>query len=46
MPEGTLDFVEEPIRDESPEAYETLRGMTPMPFALGKGFSSKWQFAP
>ena len=46
MPEGTLDFVEEPIRDESPEAYETLRGMTPMPFALGEEFSSKWQFAP
>ena len=46
MPEGTRDFVEEAMRDESPEAYETLRGMTPMPFALGEEFSSKWQFAP
>ncbi|MEM6320952.1 MAG: enolase C-terminal domain-like protein, partial [Bacteroidota bacterium] len=27
MPEGTLDFIEEPIRDESPTAYETLRKM-------------------
>jgi galactonate dehydratase len=46
MPDGTLDFLEEPIRDESPEAYEALRQMTPMPFALGEEFSSKWQFAP
>ncbi len=22
MPSGTLDFLEEPIRDETPEAYE------------------------
>jgi galactonate dehydratase len=46
MPDGTLDFLEEPIRDESPEAYEALRAMTPMPFAIGEEFSSKWQFAP
>ena len=25
MPRGTLDFLEEPIRDETPEAYEALR---------------------
>ena len=25
MPLGTLDWIEEPIRDESPEAYEELR---------------------
>ena len=25
MPSGTLDFLEEPIRDETPEAYESLR---------------------
>ena len=25
MPSGTLDFLEEPIRDETPEAYEALR---------------------
>ncbi|GIT19615.1 MAG: mandelate racemase/muconate lactonizing enzyme family protein [SAR202 cluster bacterium] len=46
MPAHTLDFLEEPIRDETPEAYETLRKMTPMPFALGEEFASKWQFLP
>ena len=46
MPPGTLDFLEEPIRDESPEAYESLRTMTDVPFAIGEEFSSKWQFLP
>ena len=46
MPMGTLDFIEEPIRDECPEAYETLRKMTDIPFAIGEEFSSKWQFLP
>tara|TARA_B100001013_G_scaffold304965_1_gene207586 strand:+ start:8 stop:547 length:540 start_codon:yes stop_codon:yes gene_type:complete len=46
MPSHTLDFLEEPIRDETPEAYEALRKMTPMPFALGEEFASKWQFLP
>lgn len=46
MPSHTLDFLEEPIRDETPEAYETLRKMTHMPFALGEEFASKWQFLP
>ena len=46
MPSGTLDFLEEPIRDESPEAYESLRTMTDVPFAIGEEFSSKWQFLP
>jgi galactonate dehydratase len=46
MPDHTLDFLEEPIRDETPEAYEALRGMTPMPFAIGEEFASKWQFLP
>lgn len=46
MPEGTIDFLEEPIRDETPEAYETLRKMVNVPFALGEEFSSKWQFLP
>lgn len=36
MPNGTLDWLEEPIRDESPEAYEVLRSLTPQPFALGE----------
>ncbi len=46
MPRGTLDFLEEPIRDENPEAYAALRKMTEIPFAIGEEFSSKWQFLP
>jgi galactonate dehydratase len=46
MPSGTLDFLEEPIRDETPEAYESLRTMVDVPFAIGEEFSSKWQFLP
>ena len=46
LPAGTIDFIEEPIRDETPEAYEALRKMTPVPFAIGEEFSSKWQFLP
>ncbi|MCC5974515.1 MAG: mandelate racemase/muconate lactonizing enzyme family protein [Rubellimicrobium sp.] len=46
MPSGTLDFLEEPIRDETPEAYEQLRRLTDVPFAIGEEFASKWQFLP
>jgi galactonate dehydratase len=46
MPPGTIDWIEEPIRDETPEAYEALRRLTPVPFAVGEEFSSKWQFLP
>ncbi|MEZ4709859.1 MAG: mandelate racemase/muconate lactonizing enzyme family protein [Caldilineaceae bacterium] len=46
MPTGVLDFLEEPIRDETPEAYASLRQMTPIPFAIGEEFASKWQFLP
>jgi galactonate dehydratase len=46
MPVGTLDFLEEPIRDECPDGYAALRGMTPVPFAIGEEMSSKWQFLP
>ena len=46
IPSGTLDYIEEPIRDESPEAYEALRKMTDVPFAIGEEFASKWQFKP
>lgn len=46
MPTGTLDFLEEPIRAETPEAYATLRQMTDVPFAIGEEFSSKWIFRP
>ncbi len=46
MPVGTLDFLEEPIRDETPQAYAALRRQTPIPFAIGEEFASKWQFLP
>ena len=46
LDKGVLDFLEEPIRDETPEAYESLRTMTDIPFAIGEEFASKWQFAP
>jgi galactonate dehydratase len=46
LDKGVLDFLEEPIRDETPEAYESLRTMTDTPFAIGEEFASKWQFVP
>ena len=46
LPRGTLDFIEEPIRDETPEAYAALRQLTDVPFAVGEEFASKWQFLP
>jgi len=46
LPRGTLDFLEEPIRHETPEAYATLRTLTEVPFAIGEEFSSKWAAAP
>ena len=46
MPSGTLDFLEEPIRDESPEAYQSLRSMVDVPLAIGEEFASKWAFLP
>lgn len=44
MPVGTLDFIEEPIRDESPEAYEALRKQTPISFAVVKNFPASGSF--
>jgi galactonate dehydratase len=41
-----LMFIEEPIRAQSPEAYAQLRTMTPIPFAIGEEFASKWEFLP
>jgi galactonate dehydratase len=41
-----LFFIEEPIRCENPKAYQQLRTMTTIPFAIGEEFSSKWAFAP
>ena len=46
MPSGTLDFLEEPIRDETPDAYAVLRSMVDVPFAIGEEISSKWGFLP
>jgi galactonate dehydratase len=46
MPPGTLDFLEEPIRAENPDAYAALRTMTDVGFAIGEEFSSKWAFLP
>ena len=46
MPVGTIDFLEEPIRDENPNAYLSLQRMTQVPLAIGEEFSSKWQFLP
>ncbi len=46
LPRGTLDFLEEPIRDETPEAYAQLRRLTEIPFAIGEEFASKWQALP
>ena len=46
MPPATLDFLEEPIRDETPAAYTALRQMTDVPFAIGEEFPSKWAFLP
>lgn len=45
-PEGTLDFVEEPIRDETPSAYAALRRLARVPLAIGEEFTSRWQFLP
>lgn len=46
MPPGTLDFLEEPIRQQTPGAYSSLRSMCDIPFAIGEEFASKWDFAP
>lgn len=41
LPAGTLDWIEEVIRDESPESYAHLRRLTNVPFAIGEEFSSQ-----
>lgn len=45
-PAGSMAFLEEPIRDETPAAYASLRQMTGVPFAIGEEWSSKWQALP
>src|SRR5207249_10030234 len=37
---------EEPSRAENPKAYQQLRTMTPIAFAIGEEYSSKWTFLP
>ena len=46
LPAVTLDFLEEPIRSEIPGAYQALRQMTDIPFAIGEELASKWAFLP
>ena len=46
MPPGTLDFLEEPIRAESPDAYAQLRRLIDVPLAIGEEFASKWSSRP
>lgn len=46
MAPATIDFLEEPIRQQCPDAYRTLRTMCDVPFAVGEEFASKWDFLP
>lgn len=46
IPDGTIDFLEEPIRQQTPGAYRSLRQMTNVPFAIGEEWASKWDFRP
>ena len=46
IPRGSLAFLEEPIRCETPDAYASLRTKTDVPFAIGEELSSKWAFLP
>jgi len=46
IPRGSLAFLEEPIRNENPDAYEVLRKMTDVPFAIGEEWPSKWAALP
>jgi len=43
---GSMAYLEEPIRAETPDAYASLRQMTGVPFAIGEEWSSKWQALP
>ena len=46
LPHGALDYIEEPIRAESPDSYKQLRSTCSTPFAIGEEFTSKWAFSP
>ncbi|SFD62773.1 Enolase C-terminal domain-like [Spirosoma endophyticum] len=43
---GTLDFLEESIRGQTPSAYQMLRQMVDITFVIGEEFASKWNFLP
>jgi galactonate dehydratase len=43
---GVLQFLEEPIRRQSPVAYRRLQAQVGTPLAIGEEFASKWEFAP
>jgi len=46
LPAGTLDFIEDPVRSESPAAAADLRRQISIPVATGEALTSKWAFAP
>lgn len=46
LPRGSMAFLEEPIRNENPDAYAQLRTMTDVPFAIGEEWPSKWAALP
>ena len=46
LPAGCLDFLEEPIRAQSLDAYRTVAAACTIPLAIGEEFTSKWEFMP
>jgi len=46
IPRGSMAFLEEPIRCQTPDAYVQLRAMTDVPFAIGEEWSNKWEALP
>ena len=46
IPRGSMAFLEEPIRCETPDAYAQLRAMSDVPFAIGEEWPSKWAALP
>lgn len=46
IPPGTIDYIEDPIRSESVDAYAALRSRVDIPFAHGTELTNKWAFSP
>ena len=44
VPQALAVSIEDPIRHQTPEAYENLRQMVDVPFAIGEECASKWDF--